>query len=393
MTGGHGPRPGEKVATSARDEPRRPARERLLEAASELFYNEGVQTVGIDRIIEHAGVAKASLYNTFGSKEELVRAYLENRHAGTTKRLLAAVDAHTDPRERLLAIFDAQGELFAQNTFRGCAFATASAEAPRGGLVEQAADDYRADIRELLTRLARDAGAADRTISTSICRAEPATCLAIGIATTRYRRFRLPPALMSAGPGKSKRQAPPTTNRSLPTEISITRCTSAAAGGLDKVVLSGGWGYSSINPTHIRQSLPMASQVQIFTALVPGEAWITFISRMAGRRSRLAEIRMSRSRRRPLGTTIYRGTRFEGGLDNIAFYGSAWHVDPVNSNNYTTVIADRATAGEEYYAARSGGRLDYIYFQAGGYHTESLGAGTYVSLAAEFTRQENFSCP
>ena len=51
------------------------ARERLLAAAGELFYAEGVQTVGIDRIIAHAGVAKASLYNIFGSKEELVRAY------------------------------------------------------------------------------------------------------------------------------------------------------------------------------------------------------------------------------------------------------------------------------------------------------------------------------
>ena len=51
------------------------ARERLLAAANELFYAEGVQTVGIDRIIERAGVAKASLYNLFGSKEELVAAY------------------------------------------------------------------------------------------------------------------------------------------------------------------------------------------------------------------------------------------------------------------------------------------------------------------------------
>src|SRR5712675_1559267 len=57
------------------------ARERLLAAANELFYNEGVHTVGIDRIIEQAGVAKASLYNTFGSKDELVRAYLEMRRA------------------------------------------------------------------------------------------------------------------------------------------------------------------------------------------------------------------------------------------------------------------------------------------------------------------------
>ena len=62
------------------------ARERLLAAANELFYNEGVHTVGIDRVIEQAGVAKASLYNTFGSKDELVRAYLEGRHASIAER-------------------------------------------------------------------------------------------------------------------------------------------------------------------------------------------------------------------------------------------------------------------------------------------------------------------
>jgi len=63
------------------------ARERLLAAANELFYTEGVHTVGIDRVIEQAGVAKASLYNTFGSKEELVHAYLEGRHAAMAARL------------------------------------------------------------------------------------------------------------------------------------------------------------------------------------------------------------------------------------------------------------------------------------------------------------------
>lgn len=140
---------------------RRSARERLLDAANELFYNEGTHTVGIDRIIEHAGVAKASLYNTFGSKEELVKAYLQSRHARTTERLDAAVDAHTDPVERVLAIFEAQGAMFAAPNFRGCAFISASAEAPPGGLVEQAADDYRDDIRTLFTRLAHEAGARD----------------------------------------------------------------------------------------------------------------------------------------------------------------------------------------------------------------------------------------
>ena len=147
--------------TDSKPDGRRSARDRLLDAANELFYDEGTQTVGIDRIIEHAGVAKASLYNTFGSKEELVRAYLESRHARTTERLNAAVEEHTDPVQRLLAVFDAQGRMFAQPDFRGCAFISASAEAPPGGLVEQAADDYRSDIRELFIRLAREAGAAD----------------------------------------------------------------------------------------------------------------------------------------------------------------------------------------------------------------------------------------
>ena len=149
--------------TETKPTPKPSPRERLLAAANELFYADGVHTVGIDRIIEHAGVAKASLYSTFGSKEELVRAYLESRHAGTTEQLTHAVNKHTDPRARLLAVFDAQGQLFTRPDFHGCAFVTASAEAPPGGLVEQAADNYRSEIRALFTELAKQAGAADPT--------------------------------------------------------------------------------------------------------------------------------------------------------------------------------------------------------------------------------------
>src|ERR1700683_719133 len=93
------------------------ARERLLKAASELFYAEGVHTVGIDRVIERAGVAKASLYNTFGSKDELVRASLEGRHAATSARITRYLERYSDPRERLLGVFEAQGELFAEPGF------------------------------------------------------------------------------------------------------------------------------------------------------------------------------------------------------------------------------------------------------------------------------------
>jgi AcrR family transcriptional regulator len=145
---------------TAAQEPARPARERLLAAANELFYAEGVHTVGIDRVIEKAGVAKASLYNTFGSKDELVRAYLEGRHARVAARISRHVDGHETARGKLLAVFEAQGELFAEPEFRGCAFARATAEA-HSTVVDQAADDYRAWVRSLLTGLAREAGAPD----------------------------------------------------------------------------------------------------------------------------------------------------------------------------------------------------------------------------------------
>jgi AcrR family transcriptional regulator len=137
------------------------ARERLLASADALFYAEGVQSVGIDRVIEHAGVAKASLYNLFGSKEGLVRAYLEARHGGTTTVISSAIELHRNPRRRILAVFEAQAQVFAQPGFRGCAFVAAFAEAPLGGQVEQAAVEYRTWMRALFVDLAEQAGAAD----------------------------------------------------------------------------------------------------------------------------------------------------------------------------------------------------------------------------------------
>jgi AcrR family transcriptional regulator len=138
-----------------------PARERLLAAANELFYDEGVHTVGIDRVIEHAGVAKASLYNTFGSKEELIRAYLETRHASIAERITQALGRYGNPRDRLLGVFEAQGELFTEPGYHGCAFVSASAESHPGDRIEQAADAYRGWVRALFTDLAGQAGAPD----------------------------------------------------------------------------------------------------------------------------------------------------------------------------------------------------------------------------------------
>ena len=137
------------------------ARERLLAAADELFYREGVQSVGVDRVVQKAGVAKASLYNLFGSKEELVQAYLDARHAETREQVERALTRFRTPRERLLGVFDAQGQLFTEPDFNGCAHMTASAEARHGGPIESANDRFRQWVRTLFTDLAREAGVAD----------------------------------------------------------------------------------------------------------------------------------------------------------------------------------------------------------------------------------------
>src|SRR6478672_9634211 len=92
----------------------RSAKQRLLRAADELFYNEGIRAVGIDRVIAHAGVAKGSLYYSFAGKDDLVREYLIARHGKWAERVNAGIEAHTDPRERILAVYDALGALFAE---------------------------------------------------------------------------------------------------------------------------------------------------------------------------------------------------------------------------------------------------------------------------------------
>jgi AcrR family transcriptional regulator len=145
---------------------RRSPRERLLEAAGELFYAEGVHSVGIDRVIDQAGVAKASLYASFGSKEELVGAYLDQRRARILGRLRAAVDAvdPVDPVTRIFAVFDAQAEIFRTPDYHGCAFTAAAAEAPRDGRIDNAVRAYRREIRALFTELAAAAGAPDPSL-------------------------------------------------------------------------------------------------------------------------------------------------------------------------------------------------------------------------------------
>lgn len=150
------------TVTEPTDAKRRPsARDRLLAAANQLFDAEGIQTVGVDRIIEGAGVSRGSFYNNFESKEQLIHTYLLGHHRRTTTQLSEAIARQDDPRQMILAVFDTQAERFRQPDFNGCAFVAASTEAPAGGVIDRDAAEFRTWIRTMFTNLARNAGAPD----------------------------------------------------------------------------------------------------------------------------------------------------------------------------------------------------------------------------------------
>jgi AcrR family transcriptional regulator len=128
-------------------------KERLLAAVDELFYNEGIHTVGIDRVIEKAGVAKGSLYYNFGGKDDLIRAYLLGRHTAWAARVDAGIARYEDPADKILSVFDTLGVLFAEPDYRGCAFTNALAESQPDSPERVAGKNFRAWVHAIFTDL------------------------------------------------------------------------------------------------------------------------------------------------------------------------------------------------------------------------------------------------
>jgi len=130
----------------------------VLDVAFVLFYADGIRTVGIDLVIERAGVAKASFYRHFPSKAALIVAYLDRRRDAFLAWLSEEVATRASgPREQLLAIFDALGELSMDSDYRGCAFNNALAEAGADPLVLERVTAYKYALRAYLTGLAKAA--------------------------------------------------------------------------------------------------------------------------------------------------------------------------------------------------------------------------------------------
>jgi len=142
---------------------RQDARERILEAAYDLFAHQGTRSVGVDAIIERSGVAKMTLYRHFKSKQDLVLAFLDRREALWTEDwLIREVRARAEgTRERLLAIFDAYHDWFQIDRFEGCAFMNVLLEYPSGNPLHESAAGHLAKVRAFVRDLATEAGLAD----------------------------------------------------------------------------------------------------------------------------------------------------------------------------------------------------------------------------------------
>lgn len=135
----------------------------MLSAAYPLFARRGVRDVGIDEIISAAGVAKATFYRHFPSKEALVLAFLERRDEvfGIEIVLTEVRQRASTPEEQLLAIFDVFAEWFAREDYEACSFINTLLEMGAQDPAGQASLGYLAKVREHVGLLAEEAGLRD----------------------------------------------------------------------------------------------------------------------------------------------------------------------------------------------------------------------------------------
>jgi AcrR family transcriptional regulator len=139
------------------------ARERILESAYDLFARRGIRSVGIDEVIERAGVAKATLYRHFPSKDDLVLAFLERREQRWTREWVEteAKRRGSNPEEQLLAIFDAFDEWFRRDDFEACSFINVMLEMGPQHPAGSASVHHLENIRSIVRRLAEEASLRD----------------------------------------------------------------------------------------------------------------------------------------------------------------------------------------------------------------------------------------
>jgi AcrR family transcriptional regulator len=131
--------------------------ERILETAADLFFHQGFRATGINEVIAKSGVAKATFYNHFPTKEDLCLAYLRDRNTSEFEAINAFVNDHDYPVERFLAVIKSVQPWLEANNLRGCAFLNMVAEVPdpRNRLRNEGLQHYEG-LRQLICKLAED---------------------------------------------------------------------------------------------------------------------------------------------------------------------------------------------------------------------------------------------
>ena len=138
-------------ATSSSDQPTRPARERILLTAHDLFYRDGIRSTGIDAVIELARVTKVTFYRHFNSKNDLIVAYLEYRHERWMRWFTAALQRHGGT---LQALVPTMAEWFRSPEYRGCAFINGVSEiAPALPQVTEITRRHKAEMQQAIAAL------------------------------------------------------------------------------------------------------------------------------------------------------------------------------------------------------------------------------------------------
>lgn len=136
-------------------------RDELVQRALDSFYSGGFHAIGMDRLAKETGVSKTAIYKHFRSKDDLILATLRLRDEQFRNRLMRRTEALAQaPRDRLLAIFDALGEWFAEPGFKSCMFIKASSEfQTRGEPIHTMSAEHKHLLARYFAKLAQDAGA------------------------------------------------------------------------------------------------------------------------------------------------------------------------------------------------------------------------------------------
>jgi AcrR family transcriptional regulator len=137
-------------------------RQRLLDAAADLFYRQGIGAVGVDLVSKAAGVSKRTLYQQFGSKDQLVAQSLDAQGTAILGLYIPAAGDDARPRDQILAVFDRLGGWTTSEAFRGCPFINTATElADSGHPARRVARDYKLRLRDYFALQAERGGAQD----------------------------------------------------------------------------------------------------------------------------------------------------------------------------------------------------------------------------------------